>query len=454
MLTPVVFKAYDIRGIYGKDWDADGAAAIARAFVEKFAVKTVVLGFDMRATSIEIVAAVEKILVAAGVRIINIGQVTTPTLYFAVANYADREAGIMVTASHNPSEWNGMKFCLSEGSPVGENSGLLDIKEMALEGMFAESLISGSVEYADAIDPSLDYVTGLVHLNDAAPMNVVIDCGNGMEGATIQKLLQRVPAITAHVMFGDPDGTFPNHEANPLKESTLADLKKEVVARGAAFGVAFDGDGDRIGFVNEKGEMVGADILLALVSGELLKKHLGARILYDLRARSVVGRVIAAAGGIPGVCRVGHAFIKEQMRRENALFAGELSGHFYAKEFFSVESADYMFLLVVQLLQTEGKSLSELAAGLFEDAHSGEINYVVEDRAGAIKKIHEAYEARAQEVLQMDGLSFVMHDWWFNVRPSNTEPFLRLNMETRTSETLMKYLAEFESILNAPRALH
>ena len=453
MLTPGVFKAYDVRGIYGRDWDADGASAIARAFVEKFGLKNVVLGFDMRASSVEIVTAVEKILVAAGVRVINIGKVTTPTLYFAVANYPDREAGIMITASHNPAEWNGMKFCLGDGSPVGESSGLFDIKELALKNLFSESLISGSVEHVDAIEPCLDYVTGLVELA-ANPIKVVIDCGNGMEGATIRKFLQRVPTVQAHLMYDEPDGTFPNHEANPLNESTLADLKKEVVARGAAFGVAFDGDGDRIGFVDEQGGVVSADIMLALVSRELLKKHPGAKILFDLRSRSVVGRVIAAAGGVPGMCRIGHAFIKQQMRAENALFAGELSGHMYAREFFSVETVDYAFLLVVKLLQTSGKPLSALAAELMEDAHSGEINFIVEDRKGALEKLRAAYSDRAEKIIDIDGLLFQMPDWWLSVRPSNTEPFLRLNMEAKTQEDLDAHLAEFESILGAPRAQH
>jgi phosphomannomutase len=275
-----------------------------------------------------------------------------------------------------------------------------------------------------------------------------------MEGATIKKFLSRMPQISAHILFGDPDGAFPNHEANPLKESTLTDLKREVCARGAILGVAFDGDGDRVGFVDETGAMIGADIMTALVSRELLKKNPGAKILYDLRSRSVVGRAIRAAGGQPEVCRVGHAFIKQQMRETDALFAGELSCHFYAREFFSVESADYMVLLVLQLLQNTGKPLSELARDLYEEAHSGEINYRVADRAAALHALEEKYGTDALEILRIDGLTFKMHTWWFNVRPSNTEPLLRLNVEAQTLEDIEFHLAEIEKIIGATRATH
>lgn len=453
MLNPSVFKAYDVRGVYGVDWDADGAALVARAFVEKFGLKSVALGWDMRASSPAMVAAVEKILVDAGVRVIKIGEVTTPTLYFAVAHYADRDGGIMITASHNTGEWNGMKLCLGEGMPVGESSGLLDIKELALKGLFSHSVISGTVETVDAVEACLDYVVGLVPLAPE-PISVVIDCGNGMEGATVKKLLSRLPHVQAHLMFADPDGSFPNHEANPLKESTLADLKREVRERGAAFGVAFDGDGDRVGFVDETGAMVGGDVMTALAAQALLKKHPGAKILYDLRSRSSVGRAITAAGGVPELCRVGHAFIKKQMRESGAFFAGELSCHFYAREFFSVESADYMMLLVLQLLQTTGQPLSVLARALYVEAHSGEINYHVVDRAAALDALEKNLGAGARDVLRLDGLTFTMDSWWCNVRPSNTEPLLRVNVEAATPEAVAQHLSEIEKIIGGTRASH
>lgn len=445
MLQPHIFKAYDVRGVFDRDWDATGAAAVARAFAQHFHLCTVVLGWDMRVSSDEMVAAIEQALIASGVRVISVGRVTTPILYFATAHYGDRDGGIMVTASHNTGEWNGMKFCLSDGMPVGESNGLKEVATLALRGEFVD-VGGGMAQHQEVIEDARATVVRAGTLTGTS-ISVVIDCGNGMEGATIHKLLARVPQIQAHVLYDTPDGSFPHHEANPLKEETLADLKREVVSFGAALGVAFDGDGDRIGFVDEQGAMVSGDVMTALIAAQLLKKNPNAPVLYDLRSRRAVARAITEAGGVAVMSRVGHAFIKKQMREVGALFAGELSSHFYFRDFYSVECADLMMLLVVRLLQETGQPLSALAAPLLSDAHSGEINFHVADRGAALAALEAAFAGQSHEVLKLDGVSFDMGDWWFNVRSSNTEPLLRLNMEAPTRAELETHVAEVKKIL-------
>ncbi len=337
---------------------------------------------------------------------------------------------------------------LGNGMPIGEASGLVEIKARAMAGEFVAGRAPGSVESREIISECFDKVFSMASLDAAIPLSVVIDCGNGMEGAVIHQLLARMPMVTAHVMYDTPDGMFPNHEANPLKEETLEAVKREVLARGAAVGIAFDGDGDRVGFVDEKGQMVGADVLTGLVARELLKTNPGATIMYDLRARRALARAVEAAGGRAEMSRVGHAFIKKQMRESNALFAGELSCHFYFRDYFSVECADAMMVYVLKLLQTSGQPLSELAADLMADAHSGEINFEVHDRAAALARLEEVYAPRAQAVSKIDGLLFDMGDWWFNVRPSNTEPLLRLNLEAQTDASMREKIAEVQALIS------
>jgi len=447
MLQSHIFKAYDVRGVYGIDWDAAGAAVIARAFIEEFSIKTLVLGWDMRVSSPEIVAAIEVAAIEAGVRLIKVGQVTTPVLYFATAGYPGMDGGIMVTASHNTGEWNGMKLLQGSGMPIGQASGLEAIKARALAGEFVASAELGTAESRDVLNDCLDKIFSMATLDESKPLSVVIDCGNGMEGATIHQMLARLPEVSAHVMYDTPDGMFPNHEANPLKEETLDALKREVIERGAAVGLAFDGDGDRVGFVDERGKMVSGDVLTGLVARELLKTHPGATILYDLRSRRSVARAVEAAGGHALTSRVGHAFIKKQMREVDALFAGELSCHFYFRDFFSVECADAMMLFVLKLLQTSGKPLSVLAEDFLSDAHSGELNFEVHDRSGTLARLEAEYGMRAVAVSRLDGLLFDMGDWWFNVRASNTEPLLRLNLEAQDTATMQAKLHEVQTLI-------
>lgn len=450
MLNPKVFKAYDIRGVYGVDWDADGAGCIVDAFVRVFGVRRLVLGWDMRLSSPDMVAAIERAARAAGAVVVRVGQVTTPMLYFATAGYDGNDAGIMVTASHNTGEWNGMKLLLGNGMPVGEASGLLDVKALACAPDSVPRMApqqKGIVSDRDIRDDYVRKIFSMASLDETRPLSVVIDCGNGMEGAIVHRVLAQLPMVTAHVMYDTPDGSFPHHEANPLKHETLHDLQREVVARGAACGIAFDGDGDRVGFVDERGNVIGGDVLTGLVACELLKNaEPRTPVLFDLRSRRAVVRAIEAAGGSAQMSRVGHAFIKKQMREAGALFAGELSCHFYFRDFYNVECADAMMLLVMQLLQN-GAPLSEQVAGFLSDAHSGEMNFEVADRDVALKMIEDHFAPQARDVSRLDGLLFDMGDWWFNVRASNTEPLLRLNAEASTSEALARHVATIIALI-------
>lgn len=447
MLTAKIFKAYDVRGVYGVDWDAAGAGLVARAFVEEFKLKTVCVGWDMRESCGPMVAEIVAACTAAGVNVVRVGRVTTPMLYAAAAHYGEHDGGIMVTASHNTGEWNGMKLLLSDGMPVGEASGLPAIKERALAGNFLDATLAGTARDLDIRETYFQKIFSLVNLDPTKKISTVIDCGNGMAGETVHEFLQKIPMVSAEVLYDTPDGSFPSHEANPLKEETLAELKRQVVARGAALGIAFDGDADRVGFVDETGVVISGDVMIGLVGVELLRAWPETTILYDLRSRRAVARAIAAAGGVPVMSRVGHAFIKKQLRETGALFAGELSSHFYFKDFFGVECADLMVLLVLKILQEYGEPLSKIVAPFLVDAHSGEINFTVTDRDGVIARLREHFSVRAKEVSGLDGLLFDMGDWWFNIRPSNTEPILRLNAEAATRAELDEHLAEIRGII-------
>lgn len=449
LLNEQIFRAYDVRGVVGRDWDAGGAELVARAFFEFTGARQVVLGWDMRASSEELVAAVERAALAAGITLVKVGRVTTPELYFATANYPGNDAGLMITASHNTGEWNGFKMLRGDGAPIGENSGMTEIKALALAGNFLPAVGNGKIVNKNVLADYLQKVLGMCPLDYTRPLRVVVDYGNGMGAVTNRPLLSALPMVETATMFADPDGSFPNHEANPLKTETLAELQEKVRGHQADFGVAFDGDADRVGFVDETGAVVGGDALTGLIGEQLLKENPGAVILYDLRSRRAVERALVAAGGVAHICRVGHAFIKKQLREENALFAGELSSHFYFRDFFGVECADLMMLQVARLLQETGKPLSELVKPFLVDAHSGEINFTVIDRAAKMAELEKIFTPRAQAVSPLDGLLFDMGTWWFNVRPSNTEPILRLNLETTEPAQLPELLAEVQNIITA-----
>ena len=432
-INPGIFKAYDIRGVYPKDIDKDVAYNIGRALIRHTGAKKVSIGYDMRESSPEIEDGLTRGITDQGADVVRIGLSSTPLVYFSSWNL-EVDAAVIITASHNPAEWNGMKLCLKGAVPIGEGSGMEEIKELAIKGQSGEVEEKGKVsENPELRNKYLDYIAGFFKPG-AAKKKIVIDFANGM-GILEKDVYEKFPSdLEAVYMYDNYDGNFPNHEANPLKTETLADLQKKVLEEKADLGIAYDGDADRIGFVDEKGEVVPMDYLTALLAKEVLKRHPGGLMLYDLRSSNAVKEVMEEAGAKTRRCRVGHSLIKAQMRKENAVFAGELSGHYYWEENSNAEMTTLTALTLINLLNETGQKMSELTKDLKRYFHSGEINSQVGNKEDVINKLKEAYSDG--ELDELDGIRIDYPDWWFNVRPSNTEPVLRLNLEAKTKELM------------------
>jgi phosphomannomutase len=435
MLDPKVFKAYDVRGIYPEELDEAGAEAIGRAYVEQFEPRRMAVGRDMRLSSPAMQEALMRGAAAAGADVLDLGLVGTEMVYFAVGSLG-LEGGAMVTASHNPKEYTGMKLVRRGALPVGGESGLLDVRDRALaSNNLLQALSEGSIEAHDIWPAYVDRVLSFVDVAAIKPLKVVIDAANGMAGAMLPPVLERLPIETVRCYF-EPDGSFPNHEPNPLLPENREFIVRKTLEEGAHLGVAFDGDADRCFFVDDSGEFVPGDFVTALFAESLLEKEPGAKIIYDVRASRAVPDTIERAGGIPLVNRVGHAFIKARMRKDDAAFAGEVSGHYYFRDFSQADSGVVPFLLMLELIAKRGRRLSEILAPLRSQYFiTGELNTPVPDVALKLQELKERYADG--RLSHLDGISVDFDDWHFNVRPSNTEPLLRLNLEA-TSEDLME----------------
>jgi len=441
-----IFKAYDIRGIYPRDLNEEVAYLVGRAIVVLTRAKTVVVGYDARFSSDSLVQAVIKGVTEQGADAVNIGLVTTPILNFAVAEHPEHEAGIMVTASHNPKEYNGLKLCYGNALPIGENTGMADIKKLVLEEKFSAAM-PGKILKKEILDAYVEKVLSLIDVKNIKPLKIVVDTANAVGAIPLPEFFKKIPCQLIPLYF-ELDGNFPNHEANPLKEETLVDLKKKVLEESADLGVAIDGDADRIGFVDEKGETVRADLILALIAKKILEEKPGGLVLYDVRSSRIAREVVEKAGGRAEMCRVGHALIKKQMWDNGALFAGEFSSHFYYRDFYNVESGDLTMLKLLEIISLSGRKFSEIVAPLLRYHHSGEINFEVSDKEGKMKELEEKYGAAASEISHLDGVRLDFSDWWFNVRPSNTEPLLRLNLEAKTKELMEQKKKELTEIIS------
>jgi phosphomannomutase len=434
VLDPKVFKAYDIRGIYPSELDEEGAYAIGRAYVEQFNPKRIAIGHDVRLSSPAMAAAAIRGAVDAGADVHELGLVGTEMVYFAVGDL-DLDGGIAITASHNPKDYTGMKIVRRGALPVGGESGLLEIRDRALKG-FGEATGSGSVEEADIWPAFVDRVLSFVDVDAIAPLKVVIDAANGMAGVMLPRVLERLPQVETVRYYLEPDGTFPNHEPNPLISENRQFIIERTTAEAADFGVAFDGDADRCFFVDDGGEFVPGDFVTALFAESILEKEPGAKIIYDVRASWAVPDTIERAGGIPLINRVGHAYIKLRMREEGAVFGGEVSGHYYFRDFYQADSGVIPLLLMLELVSRRGKKLSEILRPFKERYFiTGELNTPVPDVDLKLKELQERFASEG-EVSHLDGISIEAEDWHFNVRPSNTEPLLRLNLEARSKERM------------------
>jgi phosphomannomutase len=440
VLDPKVFKAYDIRGIYPSELDEEGAYAIGRAYVEHFEPKRIAVGHDMRLSSPAMAAATIRGAVDAGAQVFELGLVGTEMVYFAVGDL-DLDGGIAVTASHNPKDYTGMKIVRRGALPVGGESGLLEIRDGALKG-FGDPTAPGSVEQVDIWPAFVDRVLSFVDVEEIAPLNVVIDAAHGMAGVMLPPVLEHLPQVETLRYFFEPDGTFPNHEPNPLLPENREFIIERTTAEAADFGVAFDGDADRCFFVDDGGEFVPGDFVTALFAESILEKEPGAKIIYDVRASWAVPDTIKRAGGIQGasgvplINRVGHAYIKLRMREEGAVFGGEVSGHYYFRDFYQADSGVIPLLLMLELVSKRGKKLSEILRPFKERYFiTGELNTPVPDVDLKLRELQERF-APEGVVSHLDGISIEAEDWHFNVRPSNTEPLLRLNLEARSKERM------------------
>jgi len=440
-----IFKAYDIRGVVPSELGAGAARQIGRATARVLGERLIAVGRDARTSSPQLADALVRGLCEEGVDVVDLGLVSTPMLYFAV-EHLGVGGGIMVTASHNPAQYNGFKICREHAIPVSGASGLAEIGRVsaALNGP-AGATPRGGVTQRDLRAAYVEHIRPLAPA-DCPPLRVAIDCGNGMGAVGLEPLLERLPLVTQRLYF-EPDGTFPHHEADPLKTENLRDVISAVRSQRADLGVAFDGDGDRAVFVDERAAPIPCDRITALLAEALLRKQPGGRVLYDLRSSRSTAEAITAAGGIPQMCRVGHSFVKATMRESGAIFAGELSGHFYFRftPSFIADDGLAAFAAVLDLLSTARQPLSALVRPLDRYFATGELNRRVRDVPGLLARIEAEHRAAgAREISQMDGLLVRYPDWWFNLRPSNTEPMLRLNLEA-SSEA--KMVAERDRLL-------
>jgi phosphomannomutase len=442
-----IFKAYDIRGIYPTQLDGEVARRVGRAFVDYLGARRIAVGRDVRVSSPEIAGSFVAGARAQGCDVTDIGVASTDMLYYYVARHA-LDGGAIVTASHNPREWNGIKMVRKDALALSGDAGIKEIKEWVAAGRYADP--SPPPEGSKPVSILGEYVQHCLSFVDPAvvpPLRVVLDPGNGMGGLAANALFERLPVETIPMYF-DLDGTFPNHPPDPLEEANRREIMERVTAEKADLGIAWDGDADRCFFIDDTGAFVPGDFVTALLGEAFCRKVPGARIVYDVRASRAVADRVAAAGGTALMHRVGHAFIKKRMRDENAVFGGEVSGHFYFRENWYADNGMIPALLVLELLGREKRRLSEILAPLRARYHiSGEVNSKVKDVDAALERLEERYAGG--RITKLDGLSVDYDDWHFNVRPSNTEPLLRLNLEAATAPAMEARRDEVLAVIRA-----
>ena len=435
-VNPGIFKAYDIRGIYPTDLNEDAAYAIGRAFVTFLKIDRVLVGRDMRTSGPQIFDAVTRGIMDQGADVVNIGMVSTDQYYFACAQ--TQLPGMMVTASHNPKEYSGFKMVRQMPYLLSGDEGIQDLRQIVENDAFAPAAGKGRMSTLDLSEQFIEAVLGLIDIEAlrAYPVKVVADTGNGMVGPILKRVYARLP-VELVGLYLDPDGTLPNHGLDPLQPENRAELEARVLSEGAAAGFAFDGDGDRFFTIDDRGQFVAGDYMTALLGRYLLEKRPGSKIVYDVRASWAVPDLIKAAGGTPLIERVGHAFIKRRMAAERVLFGGEVSGHYYFQDFYYADSGLIPALLIMEMLAKTGKPMSELLAPLEAKYFiSGEINSKVADVPAKMAELAQRYGDGKIE--RLDGISVSYDTWHFNVRGSNTEPLLRLNLESVASPAEMQ----------------
>ena len=437
-----IFKAYDVRGIYPKELNEESAFNIGRAFADYMNAWVILLGRDMRLSSDSLFISIVKGITSQGIDVIDIGVVSTPMSYFACA-FLKADASIMITASHNPKDYNGFKFTRANSVPISEASGLRDIERIYQSGKFRRATKKGKITKKDINRDYVRHVLSFIEPKKIKPLKIVVDASNGMACTEFPLVYPNLPCRISKLYF-ELDGRFPNHEADPLKEENLAELKRQVLKNKADLGIAFDGDADRVFFVSDRGERIPSDLMACLIAEDFLKREKGT-ILYDIRSSWIVKETVERRGGKAVMSRVGHAFIKEQLRKEKGIFGSELSGHYYFRDNYYTDSGVITSLIVIGILSKENKPISELIKPLRRYYQSGEINSTVEDKDARIRELAEKYNSG--RISYLDGIRVDFDEWWFNVRPSNTEPLLRLNLEAKSKELMVNKRDEVLGII-------
>lgn len=440
-----IFKAYDIRGTYPDQVDERIAFDIGAAMVRFLGAKRLVVGRDMRTMAPSVQDAVIEGMLSQGCDVVDIGLASTPMGYYAIGKIPC-DGGLVVTASHNPKQYIGFKLCRKEARPMSADTGIKDIERMVKAGGMQPAARAGKRDFVDVKKDFVDHIANFA--KGIKPMSIVVDYANGMGAHESPAIFAKIPGLQVEALYQELDGTFPNHEANPLKESNLDDLRRAVKARKATLGLSFDGDADRCAFVDEEGRTVHADLITVILARGMLQRHPGKGIIYDLRSSKVVPEEIVKLGGRPVRERVGHSFMKETMRRTDCIGGGELSGHFYFAENYYTDCGVLAAILVLNQLSQEGKTLKQAADPLRKYFGTGEVNFKVADKDALMKAV-EAKFADAT-IDHLDGVTVTYPTWWVNVRPSNTEPFLRMCLEADTQQLMEQKRDELFAILGHP----
>src|ERR687896_266246 len=451
MIDESIFKAYDIRGVYPDGLNEDVARDIGRAFVNYLGISgsRVVVARDMRLSGEALEEAFIEGVTQAGADVLDLGLVSTDALYFAVG-HLEEPGGAMITAAHNPKEYNGFKLCRENAIALSGEHGIGQIRDLIVSGKLPEPAeYPGSVEESDITEDYAKHCLTFIDTDGLRPLKIAVDAGNGMAGKMLPPIFEKLPFEYVPMYF-ELDGSFPNHPPNPIEPENMKELQERVVAEGADFGAAFDGDADRVFVANEKGETISGDILAALVAKNVLEKEPGATILYSAVCSKAFPELVVREGGKAIRTKAGHSIIKPQMREHNAAFGGEHSGHFYFRDNYFADSGIIAMLTVAELVARQNGPLSDLLIPIDPYVRSGEINSEVKDQGATLEKVEEHYAQRGDpKIDHLDGLTVDYGDWWFNLRPSNTEPLLRLNVEAGDRETMEKERDELLSLVRS-----
>lgn len=445
-VDPGIFKSYDVRGIYPAELDDDVAYGIGRCFVPMLSARRIAIGRDMRPSGERLFEAFARGATEAGADVLDIGMVSTDALYFAVGKF-DLDGGVMITASHNPAEYNGMKFTGPQAQAISLDTGLSEIRDRLLSGVLPPAADrTGSISHRNILDDFAEHCLSFIDRAKVKPLRVAIDAGNGMAGETVPHVFRHLPCEVVPLFF-ELDGSFPNHPASPIEPENMADLQAAIKRHSCDLGVAFDGDADRMFIVDEKAGLIDGSTVTALVALNTLKKHPGAKILYNLICSRSVPELILKAGGVPIRSKVGHSIIKAVMREQDVIFGGEHSGHFYFRDNWYADSGMIAFLQCLELFSESGKPVSEVIKPIDTRFRSGEINSVVKDIPAKLQQLEEHYKDASID--HLDGVTISYPNWWMNIRPSNTEPLLRLNIEGDSPELMERHRDEALALIRS-----